>query len=215
MTVKRVIFIRPGETDWNRELRWQGWVAAPMNEHGRRQVQRLASFIRNIGIGALYTSDLKRALETAELLTERLGFAAVADPRLRERSIGAWQGLTREEMREWYKDDYDRLQADPENFQIPGGESRQDVKKRMMTVFDEILAQSRAETVGIITHTTAVHALLDVILPGGFAGEEGVRNTSVTTIVREENAWRLVASDDVTHLEGMDSKKSPELESLK
>ena len=97
MTVRRVILIRPGETDWNRDGRWQGWVAAPLNEHGRRQAEALAKFVRNIGMRALYSSDLRRAVETAELLAERLVFEPIYDARLRERNIGAWQGLTLDE----------------------------------------------------------------------------------------------------------------------
>ena len=68
MAVERIIFIRPGETDWNKLERWQGWVAVPLNEHGRRQSEALARFLRAIGRAALYTSDLKRARQTAVLL---------------------------------------------------------------------------------------------------------------------------------------------------
>src|SRR5262245_1330412 len=124
MTVKRIILIRPGETDWNRQGRWQGWVATPLNEHGRRQAQALGRFVRNIGMAALYSSDLRRARETAELLAERLGFVPMYDARLRERNIGAWQGLTPDEMRAWYPDEYDQLLADVDEYRIPGGESR-------------------------------------------------------------------------------------------
>jgi broad specificity phosphatase PhoE len=95
MAVKRVIFIRPGETDWNRDLRYQGWVAIPLSAYGQRQAQRLANYIRNIGVSALYTSDLKRASETAAILAEKLDSEPIADKRLRERDIGKWQGLTR------------------------------------------------------------------------------------------------------------------------
>lgn len=213
MTVKRVIFIRPGETDWNHHVRWQGWVAVPLNEHGRRQAQRLANFIRNIGMTALYTSDLKRAVETADLLAEKLGFAPIPDERLRERNIGAWQGLTPDEMKRWYPEDYARLVSDPETFRVPGGESRRDVRERMRAAFKDIVKQAHGETIGIISHTTAIHSLLSEIIPGGFANPVPVSNSSVTTIVLgEDGLWQLVTSDDVSHLEGLEAKQSPEIE---
>ncbi len=213
MTVKRVIFIRPGETDWNRQVRWQGWVASPLNEHGRRQAQRLANYVRHIGMIALYTSDLQRALETATLLSEKLGFSPVPDARLRERNIGEWQGLTIDEMKAWYPDNYEKLLRDSENYRVPGGESRADVKKRMIEAFNEITASVSGETVGIISHTTAIHALLDAIVPGGTGQEVAVSNTSVTTIVKSDDGqWHLVASDDVMHLEGLEAQSAPELE---
>ncbi|MBL8160653.1 MAG: histidine phosphatase family protein [Anaerolineae bacterium] len=213
MAVKRVIFIRPGETDWNRQLRWQGWVAIPLNELGRKQAQRLASFMRNIGISALYSSDLRRALETAQLIVEPLDFQPILDERLRERNIGDWQGLTPDEMQNWFPDEYARLMEDPDNFRVPGGESRADVRKRMRAAFDDIIAQAAGETVAIMSHTTAINALLTDLLPGGYRTKTLFSNSSVTTIhLGDDGVWQLVAADDVMHLEGLESKAFPELE---
>jgi broad specificity phosphatase PhoE len=216
VTVKRVIFIRPGETDWNRQVRWQGWVASPLNEHGQKQAQQLANYIRHIGMSALYTSDLRRALQTAQILSDKLGFSAISDQRLRERNIGEWQGLTIDEMRTWFPDEYQHLLMDAENYRVPGGESRKDVCLRMRAAFEDILKQDKGGTVGIMSHTTAIHALLGEIIPGNLSNELAVSNTSVTTIVRrDDNSWQLVAADDVMHLEGMETQKSPELEDAK
>ncbi len=216
MAVKRVIFIRPGETDWNRAVRWQGWVASPLNEHGKRQAERLANYVRHIGMTCLYTSDLKRALQTADILAGKLGFAAIPDERLRERNIGKWQGLTIDEMRSWYPAQYEQLLADAENYRVPGGESRADVRKRMVAAFDDILKQQNGETVGVISHTTAIHELLAALIPDNKSQEVEVSNTSVTTIALEiDGKWRLVAADDVLHLEGLETQKSPELEDEK
>jgi broad specificity phosphatase PhoE len=216
MTVKRIILIRPGETNWNREGRWQGWVAAPLNEHGRRQAEALAKFVRNIGMSALYSSDLRRAAETAELLAARLGFKPVYDARLRERNIGAWQGLTLDEMRDWYPDEYELLLNDVDRFRIPGGESRAEVRARMVAALDDILNKNQGETVGIISHTTAIRALLAHLIPDCDPNRVEVNNTSVTTLVRADaNQWQLVAANDVMHLEGLPSHSARELEQSK
>lgn len=213
MTVKRVIFIRPGETEWNRLGRWQGWVAVPLNELGRRQARQLALYIRNIGLGALYTSDLRRAVETANILAEELGFAPVLDSRLRERNIGAWQGLTLDEMCAWYPEEYARLLEDPDKFKVPGGESRRTVLERALQAFNGILAQDKGETVGVLSHTTTIHALLRELVGDQYASEVAVSNSSVTTITRSgAGAWKLVTVDDVLHLEGLETKRYPELE---
>jgi broad specificity phosphatase PhoE len=213
MTVKRVIFIRPGETDWNRLGRWQGWAAVPLNERGKRQARQLANFIRNIGMSALYTSDLKRAIETANILAERLGFVPVLDSRLRERNIGAWQGLTRDEMCAWYPDEYTRLLEDPVNFKVPSGESRREVLERALQAFNGILAQDMGETVGILSHTTTIHVLLREIVADQYTAEVPVSNSSVTTITRNDDGkWKLVTADDVMHLEGLETQRYPELE---
>lgn len=212
MTVKRIVFIRPGETDWNHDSRWQGWVATPLNELGLRQARALANYVRHIGMGALYTSDLKRALQTAECLAEQLAFAPIPDQRLRERSIGAWQGLTRAEMSAWYPDEYAAMLNDIDGFRVPGGESRNDVRVRVKAAVDEILNGEASETVGILSHTTAIKIMLSELIAGYNPLEVPLDNTSVTTVRRSDAGWELVAVDDVSHLENLERRASRELE---
>lgn len=212
MAIKRVIFIRPGETDWNRQGRYQGWVSVPLNEHGRKQVMALANFIRNIGVTALYSSDLKRAVDTATIIGEKLGYEPVYDSRLRERSIGNWQGLTLPEITTWYADQYQELREDQDNYRVPGGESLNDVKKRILEAFNDILKEDKGETIGIISHTTAIRKLLEDLIPSFDQSGLIFGNSSVTTIVLEGDEWCLVASNDVMHLEGLESRSVGEIE---
>src|SRR5829696_7876281 len=212
MTVKRIVFIRPGETDWNHDSRWQGWVATPLNHLGLRQARALAHYIRHIGMGALYTSDLKRALETANCLAEQLPFAPIPDERLRERSIGTWQGLTRAEMAAWYPHEYGAMLKDIDGYPVPGGESRNDVRQRVKAAVSDILNKERNETVGILSHTTAIKIMLSDLMPGYDPLEVALSNTSVTTIRRKDDKWELVAADDVMHLENLERRAAPELE---
>jgi probable phosphoglycerate mutase len=212
MIVKRIVLIRPGETDWNQAGRWQGWVNIPLNDLGLRQARALANYVRNIGMGALYTSDLKRALQTAECLAEPLGFKPMPEQRLRERSIGLWQGLTRAEMQAWYPGDYAQMLADPDGFRVPGGESRSDVRARVTAAVNDILANDPNETVGILSHTTAIKVLLEGLIPGYNPLDVDLDNTSVTTIRRKDAGWELVAVDDVMHLENLERRASRELE---
>jgi len=213
MTVNRVILIRPGETDWNRQGRWQGWVASPLNDYGRAQAVSLSRYLRNIGMSMLYSSDSRRAVETAQILADELSLEPHYDARWRERDIGAWQGMSLEEIRSWHVEDYQKLQADRENFQAPNGESRAQVRERVLAAFNDVLNEDRGSTVGILTHTTSTHVLLDSLLPdydiyGGVLG-----NTAVTTIRRGENdGWELVALNDLSHLEGLKSRFVQELE---
>jgi broad specificity phosphatase PhoE len=92
--VTTLLLVRHGETDWNAEGRLQGHTDTPLNELGRRQARTLADEVAGDGIEAVYSSDLARARETAEIVAERLGLAVVLDPDLRERDWGTWEGLT-------------------------------------------------------------------------------------------------------------------------
>ncbi len=213
MTVKRVILIRPGETSWNQVGRWQGWVANPLSDYGRAQVLSLARYIRNIGLSALYSSDLRRAVETAEILAKQLGFEPLYDERWRERDIGKWQGMTLDEIHAWYPAEYQQLQTDIENFRVPDGESRADVKQRVTEAIKDVLSQDKGGTVGIISHTTSTHMLLRSLLPGYNVYGTVLGNSSVTTIaLNDADQWELVAANDVSHLEGLTSRSVRELE---
>ncbi|MBL8133691.1 MAG: histidine phosphatase family protein [Anaerolineae bacterium] len=215
MNVRRIIFLRPGETDWNQHGRWQGWVAAPLNAHGRQQAASLAKFVRNIGMGALYSSDLRRAIETAEMLGHPLGCEPILDARLRERNIGLWQGLTIDEMVAWYSEEYAVMLGDIDGFRPPGGESRNDVRKRVMEALEDILTTAVVETVGILSHTTAIKIMLAALVPSYDPLYVELDNTSVTTIHRKEGVWELAAVNDQMHLEGLDARSVGEIEAHK
>jgi broad specificity phosphatase PhoE len=213
MTVNRVILIRPGETEWNRQRRWQGWVDSPLDDYGKAQAKQLARYIRNIGLSALYSSDSRRAVETAEILCVPLGFTPIYDKRWRERDIGAWQGMTLNEIRSWYPEEYRKLQADIENYRVPEGESRADVRQRVMAAFNDIQAEDKGSIVGIISHTTSTHMLLDSLIEGYDIYAAVLGNTSVTTIrLGESGKWELVALNDLSHLEGLNAASFIELE---
>jgi broad specificity phosphatase PhoE len=92
--VTTLLLVRHGETDWNAEGRLQGHTDRPLSEFGGRQTRRLADDLEDEELEAIYSSDLSRARETAEIVGERLGLPVVLDPDLREKDWGTWEGLT-------------------------------------------------------------------------------------------------------------------------
>src|SRR5204862_5822761 len=89
-----LLLVRHGETDWNAEGRLQGQTDRPLSDYGRRQARQLAEELANEELEAIYSSDLARARETAEIVGERLGLPVELDPDLREKDWGTWEGLT-------------------------------------------------------------------------------------------------------------------------
>jgi broad specificity phosphatase PhoE len=108
-----ILLARHGETDWNRELRFQGHADEPLNKTGREQAARLARVLGEEELAAVYTSDLRRAAETAEIVATALGLWVVPDPRLREIDVGSWQGRTRADLdgAPWDGESYDEHRA--------------------------------------------------------------------------------------------------------
>lgn len=98
MAETTILLVRHGETDSNAEGRIQGQTNTPLNERGRAQAQALADELAGESIAAVYSSDLDRARETAEILAARLDLPVVVDPALRERNFGSWEGRTVDEL---------------------------------------------------------------------------------------------------------------------
>jgi broad specificity phosphatase PhoE len=92
--VTALLLVRHGETDWNADGRLQGHTDRPLSDYGRRQARVLAAELEGEELQAIYSSDLARARETAEIVGERLGLPVVLDPDLREKDWGTWEGLT-------------------------------------------------------------------------------------------------------------------------
>jgi broad specificity phosphatase PhoE len=99
-----ILLARHGETDWNREGRWQGWADPPLNETGREQARTLAEDLRATQFDAAYSSDLRRATETAEIVAAPHHVPVVLDRDLREIDVGSWSGLTRAQIMQRFPD---------------------------------------------------------------------------------------------------------------
>lgn len=209
--MKRIIFVRPGETEWNLIERWQGWLDVPLNEHGDLQARRLANFLRNIGVQAIYTSDLRRAKQTADIIGAACGLTPTVDTRLRERNIGRWQGMTRTEVELWFPAEYTTYNTDRMTYRIPDGESLNDVHARMVEAFQPIVDDT-AETIVVVSHTVTIRVLLMELIAGYKPQENKLLNSSVTTIQNDGDGWKIVVANDISHLEGLYSRSSVELE---
>jgi 2,3-bisphosphoglycerate-dependent phosphoglycerate mutase len=103
-----IVLVRHGETDWNRDNRFQGHADPPLNDTGRAQARALASELRSRRFAAAYTSPLRRAAETAAILADALHFEPRLDASLMEVDVGSWSGLTRTEVEERFPLGYAR-----------------------------------------------------------------------------------------------------------
>ena len=142
--------VRHGETEWNRDGRIQGWADTPLSERGHEQARELAATLGERSIGAIYSSDLRRAYETAEPLAQRLGLHVRTTSALRERNFGDNEGRVSHEVAAelgttsgttWHRAD-DRH---------PGGESIREVYGRVADFLDQLLQAPPAEEIAIVT----------------------------------------------------------------
>jgi broad specificity phosphatase PhoE len=171
---ERTLYLaRHGETEWNRIGRWQGATDIPLSDVGRAQARLLADRLRDRRIAQVFTSQLSRALETAQIVAARLGAPTpTADPRLRERGYGAFEGLTREECAQRFPDVWEQYLVD-RRVVPPGAEPQAEVIERITAAMSEIAAegegQSEAGAILVVSHGGAIrsfiHATTGVVPP--------------------------------------------------
>jgi broad specificity phosphatase PhoE len=152
---RRVVVLRHGRTAWNAERRFQGQADPPLDDVGRAQAYEVASLIASLRPQVIVTSDLQRAVQTAAPLAQVAGLDVVIDKGLRERSLGHWEGLTRDEVEERYPDEYADWTAG-RDVSRRGGETRDQVAERALTVFQSL---PEVELAVLVTHSATAMAL--------------------------------------------------------
>lgn len=148
----KLYFVRHGETDLNLQGRCQGRLDYPLNETGRRQLEETAEKFDGIEIDKIYSSPLLRARQSAEIIAERKGLNVHPLEYIVEIDHGELEGMSLDDARKKYagmlKDWIDR----PDTVKFPGGESLDDVRKRMLKGVKEVIMADRGKAVLLLTH---------------------------------------------------------------
>jgi glucosyl-3-phosphoglycerate phosphatase len=153
MTAARIIIWRHGRTEWNVVNRFQGQADIALDEVGHQQAVRAAEVLAAYQPSGLYSSDLSRSYQTAEVLARRTGLEIITDKRLREIHVGSWEGLFGKEIREADPELARRLWAGEDVRRSPTGESPSEVAERMAEALTEIAeAAAHHATVVVVTH---------------------------------------------------------------
>ena len=156
MTAARIIIWRHGRTEWNVIDRYQGQADIPLDEVGYAQAIQAAEVLAAYRPSRVYSSDLTRCYQTAEMLAQRVGLDITTDKRLREIHVGSWEGLLGEEIRAADPELARRLRAGEEVRRSPTGESPSEVAERMVEALTEIAEEAEDQsTVVVVTHGLA------------------------------------------------------------
>lgn len=198
-----LIFIRHGQSTWNQARRWQGWADPPLAENGRLQAQLLAKRLSTWNIDYLYSSDLKRAAETAAIVGDKLGLAPTLAPVWRERGFGALEGLTSEEIEEKFPEAWASRMNGPITG-VPGAEEQSKVVARSRTGCEELLTRHPGKIVAVVSHGGIILTTLVYLLglpPSGHNLLTVGGNTSISRISISNGRARLSGLNDTAHLE--------------
>ncbi len=201
MVKSTVLLIRHGRTEWNATGRWQGHEDIPLNETGRQQARALAQRLASWPVEAIYTSDLLRAQETAKIIARPLNLSPIMDVNLRERYGGFFQGLTGNEIRTKYREDWEKLVKGDE---IEGVESNTAVQERVWESFEKIAGNHRGQTVALVSHGAALGLLIAKAL--GFTLGQRPRftmrqNTGLSIVEMDDSGPLVTLLNDSSHLD--------------
>lgn len=198
--MKRLLVLRHGRTEWNANGRFQGQLDPPLDALGRSQAETVARHLAHLKPAEILTSDLARAYETADALADLCGINAVREPRLREMHLGAWQGLTREEVIARFPDGFQRwvngsLEARPAGENGVVGETYTDVGVRIRELAAEVTERlDDGDLAVFVTHGGTTRAFLGAML--GMPEDVWWRfaplgNCCWSLLLESDNGWRL------------------------
>ena len=156
--VTTFLLARHGETDWNRQRRFQGVADPPLNDDGREQARRLAATLSETELAAIYSSDLRRAYETAVIVGEAKQVPVIGLPGLRENDVGSWTGLTVDEARQRFPEQFARWEAG-DGFGWTDGETYPEMAARVVRATHEIAGSHPGANVLLITHAGPLRAI--------------------------------------------------------
>lgn len=202
----KLYLIRHGETDWNADGRIQGHSDIELNARGLEQARRLAARMPDEGeFNAIYSSPLKRAYRTAEMIGGALNAPVTSDPRLLERSLGVLEGLTMSEIQVKHPEVARAWQDGGPRPHIPGEESREGFIERVTDFIKDMRGKHRDGRVVAVTHGGTINMLLmvsldlDVERPLPFY----IDNASINVVQWGERGARLRVLNDAYHLNPM------------
>jgi len=189
---KEIVLVRHGQTNWNREGKIQGETDIPLNAEGMRQAKEVAKKVTAEDITYLFSSPLKRALKTAQVISKRAHLEVVVDERLREMSQGGWNGRKTEEL-EKESASYRRFQKDPTSATPPGGESVYDLFRRVQAFLAERIESLEGRIV-IVAHKVVLAMIAAVVAEHKRRG----KGTSIRSLREKEmegilrSLWRYL-----------------------
>ena len=201
MNATRVILVRHGQTEWNDGARFQGHLDSPLTRAGKLQAESIGRRIAKEKIAAIYSSDFDRARQTAELIATPCKLSVTTNERLRERGLGIFQGLNREEMALRFPDEAKKYYSRDPHYAVPGGESAMGRFLLALGFLDEIAQQHRGQSIVAVTHGGVVQGMFRHVTGVRFEAPRrfAIRNAAYNVFLRDERGWSLDTWGDIAH----------------
>ena len=196
-----IILVRHGETEWNVAGIFRGRIDVALNETGMKQAELLASYLSQLKVAAVYSSSLKRARMTAEVIARYHKLDVKVAPGLMDFNFGNWQGLPHQEVRDRYTELYAEWIRNPHRVKIAAGESLGDVRQRAVAVVDEVIAKYEGTAV-LVSHRVVNKVLICALLGLDDSHFWSIKldTCGMTTFIHENGRFILTKHNDTSCL---------------
>ena len=192
----KLLIVRHGFSTSNKDGTFTGQIDVPLSEEGFAQAELVSDYIiDNYDVGAVYSSDLIRAIDTVKKVANAKNLPILTDKRLREVFCGKWEGILVEKVKEIYKEDYLAWKSGSETAYITGGENMLEVKLRSVEVIKKIVKENEGKTVVIATHGGVIKPLISGVLGVQYQTLNDMpwaTNASITELDYEDGKFSLV-----------------------
>lgn len=202
--MKKLFLVRHGESEWNKLKKVQGQKDIPLTEKGIEQAKLIGKRLINEGIEKIYTSDLKRAYDTASIIGKMLNIEVIPSKELREINFGIWEGLTSDIIKSKFSKEHELWLKNPEMLKVEGAESILDLQLRAMNEINKIISDENIDNVLIVSHSatlkTIILGLLNMDI--GYFKNITLNNVSLSIIEFRQYNRVLTLLNDTNHLKG-------------
>lgn len=203
----RIVVIRHGETEWNNGGIVQGQLDSPLTALGRMQAQAVARRLKNERLDLLYSSDLGRAMETAQPIADATGHTIHLEPRIREKHFGVLQGLSREQFAAKDAEASAAFLRNDPDYVLPGGESTRGFLHRVTSAYHDLAAKHRGQTIVTVSHGGVVAMLFRAAcgVPLTAGRKFSLYNASYNVFTIEGDALQIETWGDISHLASLNT----------
>ncbi|MBN1146738.1 MAG: histidine phosphatase family protein [Anaerolineales bacterium] len=198
-----LVLVRHGQTEWNRLERFRGRADVPLNETGLAQAEATGERVaKEWQPAAIYTSPLSRSVKTAQAIAQHFDLPVQIHLDLADIDYGEWQGLTPDEVRQRWPEQFENWFLHPERARIPNGETLADLRWRAMKTIDELAEKHTGESIVLVGHTVINRIILLGILGLGNKRFWRLRQDTcaINVIEAEAGNFTLVSLNDTCHL---------------
>jgi len=198
-----MIFVRHAEALGNKIREFHGWTDESITERGHIQAMQVAERLADVNIDVLYSSVMKRTMETAEYISGVTGLPISSREDLKEINGGLLEGMRWDDLAKVYPEEYDTWENRPHLHQMPEGESMESFQQRVVTAVQDILSREKGRDICIVTHGTVIRVLLCWFK--GMPLKDVIKipwcdNTAITTVTEENGRFRVILEGDASHL---------------